>query len=114
METATPADLSGYVYSDEDVFGGDGVRDRVACKVNLIPFNPFAESGLRRSPRERVQAFADVLQGAGIVTTVRRTRGDDIAAACGQLAGEVRDRTSVAQRMARGTIALVRADSARH
>jgi len=90
------------------------VRDRVACKVNLIPFNPFAESGLRRSPRERVQAFADVLQGAGIVTTVRRTRGDDIAAACGQLAGEVRDRTSVAQRMARGTIALVRADSARH
>jgi 23S rRNA (adenine2503-C2)-methyltransferase len=82
------------------------VRDRVPCKVNLIPFNPFPESGLVRSPRERVMAFADVLQEAGLVTTVRRTRGDDIAAACGQLAGEVRDRTHVAQRMTRGTIAI--------
>jgi 23S rRNA (adenine2503-C2)-methyltransferase len=89
------------------------LRDRVACKVNLIPFNPFAESGLRRSPRERVAAFADVLQRAGIVTTVRRTRGDDIAAACGQLAGEVRDRTRVAQRLGRGTIAVVSAQPAR-
>jgi 23S rRNA (adenine2503-C2)-methyltransferase len=83
------------------------VRDRVACKFNLIPFNPFPESGLRRSPRERVSAFADVLQQAGLVTTVRRTRGDDIAAACGQLAGEVQDRTRLAERRARGTIALV-------
>ena len=90
------------------------VRDRVACKVNLIPFNPFPESGLKRSPRERVTAFADVLQQAGIVTTVRRTRGDDIAAACGQLAGEVQDRTRVAERRARGTIALVPAEPARH
>jgi 23S rRNA (adenine2503-C2)-methyltransferase len=89
------------------------VRDRVACKVNLIPFNPFPESGLRRSPRERVTAFADVLQQAGIVTTIRRTRGDDIAAACGQLAGEVQDRTRVAERRARGTIALVPDKSAR-
>jgi len=83
------------------------VRDRVACKVNLIPFNPFAGSGLSRSPRDRVAAFADVLRAAGIVTTVRRTRGDDIAAACGQLAGEVRDRTRVAQRRSRGTIPLL-------
>jgi 23S rRNA (adenine2503-C2)-methyltransferase len=89
------------------------VRDRVSCKVNLIPFNPFAESGLRRSPRERVAAFADVLQSAGIVTTVRRTRGDDIAAACGQLAGEVRDRTRMAQRLARGTIPLMPAEPVR-
>ena len=89
------------------------VRDRVSCKINLIPFNPFAESGLQRSPRERVAAFADVLQGAGIVTTVRRTRGDDIAAACGQLAGEVRDRTRVAQRLARGTIPLRPVEPAR-
>ncbi|HVO06998.1 MAG TPA: 23S rRNA (adenine(2503)-C(2))-methyltransferase RlmN [Burkholderiaceae bacterium] len=89
------------------------LRDRVACKVNLIPFNPFAESGLRRSPRERVAAFAAVLQQAGIVTTVRRTRGDDIAAACGQLAGEVRDRTRVAQRLGRGTITVVSAQPAR-
>ncbi|MBE7416313.1 MAG: 23S rRNA (adenine(2503)-C(2))-methyltransferase RlmN [Ideonella sp.] len=83
------------------------VRDRVACKFNLIPFNPFPQSGLKRSPRERITAFADVLQGAGLVTTIRRTRGDDIAAACGQLAGEVRDRTRVGQRLRRGTIALV-------
>jgi 23S rRNA (adenine2503-C2)-methyltransferase len=82
------------------------VRDRVACKINLIPFNPFPQSGLLRSPRERVTAFADVLVQAGIVTTVRRTRGDDIAAACGQLAGEVQDRTRAAQRMTRGTIAI--------
>ena len=90
------------------------VRDRVACKVNLIPFNPFPQSGLKRSPRERVTAFADVLQQAGIVTTIRRTRGDDIAAACGQLAGEVQDRTRVAERRARGTIPLVPAGPAAH
>ena len=87
------------------------VRERVACKINLIPFNPFPQSGLKRSPRERVAVFADVLQQAGLVTTVRRTRGDDIAAACGQLAGEVRDRTRVAQRLARGTIAIAPAQS---
>lgn len=61
----------------------------VPCKLNLIPFNPFPASGLLRSPKERVDAFAQVLIESGIVTTVRRTRGDDIAAACGQLAGEV-------------------------
>ncbi|MCG3190391.1 MAG: Dual-specificity RNA methyltransferase RlmN [Burkholderiaceae bacterium] len=83
------------------------VRERVACKVNLIPFNPFVGSGLRRSPSERVAAFADVLRAAGIVTTVRRTRGDDIAAACGQLAGEVQDRTRVAQRRAHVTMPLL-------
>ena len=71
-----------------------------SCKFNLIPFNPFPASGLLRSPRERVPAFAEVLQEAGIVTTVRKTRGDDIDAACGQLAGEVQDRTRVAERMA--------------
>jgi 23S rRNA (adenine2503-C2)-methyltransferase len=89
------------------------VRDRVACKINLIPFNPFPQSGLQRSPRERVAAFADVLQQAGLVTTVRRARGDDIAAACGQLAGEVQDRTRVAERLRRGTITLVAAEPAR-
>jgi 23S rRNA (adenine2503-C2)-methyltransferase len=73
----------------------------LACKINLIPFNPFAGSGLHRSPPERVAAFANLLRDGGIVTTVRRTRGDEIAAACGQLAGEVRDRTQVALRMAR-------------
>ena len=76
------------------------VRERISCKFNLIPFNPFPESGLKRSPRERVTAFARILQDAGIVTTVRKTRGDDIDAACGQLAGEVQDRTRVSQRLA--------------
>jgi len=73
----------------------------VPCKVNLIPFNPFPDSGLTCSPRARVKAFAERLNAAGIVTTVRKTRGDDIDAACGQLAGDVLDRTDVSQRMKR-------------
>ena len=72
----------------------------VSCKLNLIPFNPFPASGLLRSPQQRVQAFAKILSDAGIVTTVRKTRGDDIDAACGQLAGDVKDRTRAAERMA--------------
>lgn len=76
--------------------GGDGVP----CKLNLIPFNPFPASGLVRSPQQRVQAFAKILSDAGIVTTVRKTRGDDIDAACGQLAGDVKDRTRVDRRIA--------------
>jgi 23S rRNA (adenine2503-C2)-methyltransferase len=87
------------------------ISQRVPCKFNLIPFNPFPESGLTRSPRERVTAFARVLQDAGVVTTVRKTRGDDIAAACGQLAGEVQDRTNVAKRMTRAPIQIHRKTS---
>ncbi len=71
----------------------------VPCKFNLIPFNPFPESGLLRSKNPRIKAFAQILLDAGIVTTVRKTRGDDIDAACGQLAGEVQDRTNVQERM---------------
>ena len=81
--------------------GPKGPAGRVPCKFNLIPFNPFPASGLKRSPNERVQAFAKVLMDGGIVTTVRRTRGDDIDAACGQLAGEVQDRTRVQERLVR-------------
>jgi len=73
--------------------------ESVPCKFNLIPFNPFPESGLTRSNNTRIKAFAQVLMDAGIVTTVRKTRGDDIDAACGQLAGEVQDRTRVQERM---------------
>jgi 23S rRNA (adenine2503-C2)-methyltransferase len=72
----------------------------VPCKLNLIPFNPFPGSPLRRSPADRIRAFATELAAAGIVATVRRTRGEDIDAACGQLAGEVRDRTGLAERNA--------------
>ncbi|GKT24305.1 23S rRNA (adenine(2503)-C(2))-methyltransferase RlmN [Acidovorax sp. SUPP3334] len=76
---------------------GQGVR----CKFNLIPFNPFPASGLHRSTPQQVAVFAKLLVDAGIVTTVRKTRGDDIDAACGQLAGDVKDRTRAAERMAK-------------
>ena len=82
---------------------------RVPCKFNLIPFNPFPGSGLRKSPAERVRRFAQRLSDGGRVTTIRRTRGDDIDAACGQLAGEVRDRTGVGERIRRRVIPLAEA-----
>ncbi|MCS6763929.1 MAG: 23S rRNA (adenine(2503)-C(2))-methyltransferase RlmN [Candidatus Protistobacter heckmanni] len=95
----------------------DGVNDSAAqarqlvrlveglpCKFNLIPFNPFPESGLLRSPDERVRRFGKVLADAGIVTTIRKTRGDDIDAACGQLAGEVQDRTRLSERSGRAAL----------
>ena len=85
----------------------DGVNDTVAhakrlvqlchdvpCKFNLIPFNPFPDSGYRRSKTETIHRFRDVLMQAGFVVTVRKTRGDDIDAACGQLAGKVIDKTN--------------------
>jgi len=65
----------------------------VPCKINLIPFNPFPGSEFRVSPRARIAAFQRLLTEGGLVTTIRKTRGDDIDAACGQLAGKVRDRT---------------------
>lgn len=73
----------------------------ISCKFNLIPFNPFPESGLTCSSKGQVAVFAKVLTDAGIVTTIRKTRGDDIDAACGQLAGEVMDRTRVGVRIER-------------
>jgi len=75
--------------------------EALPCKFNLIPFNPYPASGLLRSPPERVKAFAAILSQAGIVTTIRKTRGDDIAAACGQLAGDIQDRTDVSGRRAK-------------
>ena len=72
----------------------------LSCKFNLIPFNPFPASGLIRSEMPQVMVFAKILVDAGITTTVRKTRGDDINAACGQLAGDVQDRTGADQRMA--------------
>ena len=70
----------------------DLTRD-VSCKFNLIPFNVFPGSPFRRSPAQRIRRFAEILMEAGVVTTTRKTRGDDIDAACGQLAGQVQDRT---------------------
>ncbi|MFM7670295.1 MAG: 23S rRNA (adenine(2503)-C(2))-methyltransferase RlmN [Betaproteobacteria bacterium] len=73
----------------------------ISCKFNLIPFNPFPSSGLRRSGNARIKAFAHILMEGGVVTTIRKTRGDDIDAACGQLAGDVQDRTRVLERTQR-------------
>jgi 23S rRNA (adenine2503-C2)-methyltransferase len=70
----------------------------VPCKVNLIPFNPFPMTEYQRSSKEAIDAFRELLMGKGINTITRKTRGDDIDAACGQLAGEVQDRTSRSQR----------------
>jgi 23S rRNA (adenine2503-C2)-methyltransferase len=91
----------------------DGVNDSIAqarelvqvtrdvpCKFNLIPFNPFPNSGFNRSPAQRVRAFQEVLIEAGLIATVRKTRGEDIDGACGQLAGRVRDRTRRSQKPA--------------
>ena len=89
----------------------DGVNDRdadarqllaltrdVPCKFNLIPFNPFPGSPYKRSSSARIRQFAEILMAAGIVTTTRKTRGDDIDAACGQLAGQVNDKTRRVER----------------
>ena len=112
-QTAAPRDFITFEYCMLD-----GVNDRpeharqlialmqkhalngLSCKFNLIPFNPFPASGLKCSPTSVVAAFAKVLLDAGLVTTVRKTRGDDIDAACGQLAGDVQDRTDAKRRMA--------------
>ena len=72
----------------------------VSCKFNLIPFNPFPDSDLRKPDPKDVKAFQDYLMGQGIVTTIRKTRGDDIDAACGQLAGNIKDKTRRAERLA--------------
>ena len=84
----------------EDVNDGEAharelvtLSKKVRSKFNLIPFNPFPNGGFKRSSPERIRRFADVLQRAGLTVTTRKTRGDDIAAACGQLAGDVADRT---------------------
>ena len=63
------------------------------CKINLIPFNPFSQSDYQRSSRNAIKVFQDILIHAGYTATVRSTRGDDIDAACGQLVGQVEDRT---------------------
>jgi 23S rRNA (adenine2503-C2)-methyltransferase len=85
--------LDGVNDSDAQARALLGIAARVRCKFNLIPFNPFPGSGLKRSSAERIRRFAEVLQRAGLTVTTRKTRGDGIDAACGQLAGDVADRT---------------------
>lgn len=74
------------------------VLRQVPCKLNLIPFNPFPNSDYRRPSEEAIQRFKDIMLKASIITTVRRTRGDDVDAACGQLVGQVEDRTRRSQK----------------
>jgi len=92
--------LDGVNDSDQHAHELVDLVRRVHCKLNLIPFNPFPASGLKRSAAARIKTFSQILSDAGIVTTVRKTRGDDIDAACGQLAGEVQDRTRLSETMA--------------
>lgn len=89
----------------------DGVNDKpehakqllslvknVPCKFNLIPFNPFPDSGYKSSSRDNIARFRDILMQAEYIVTTRKTRGDDIDAACGQLAGQVQDKTRRAEK----------------
>ena len=98
--------LAGVNDSDRHAVELSALVADVPCKVNLIPFNPFPQSGFERSSADRIRAFAQHLTDAGIVTTTRKTRGDDIDAACGQLAGDIRDRTRNAGRASRRVIPL--------
>jgi 23S rRNA (adenine2503-C2)-methyltransferase len=98
---AAPRDFITFEYvmldgvNDHDSHARELVElaSKVRSKFNLIPFNPFPQGGFKRSPAERIKRFAEILQRAGLTVTTRKTRGDDIAAACGQLAGDVADRT---------------------
>ena len=85
--------LEGVNDADEHARELAELARKVRCKFNLIPFNPFPGAPFGRSPAERIRSFAAILQRAGLTVTTRKTRGDDIAAACGQLAGDVADRT---------------------
>lgn len=115
--TVAPRDFITFEYcmldgvNDTDAHAREllAVTRDVPCKFNLIPFNPFPESRLLRSKNERIKQFSQILIDAGVVTTVRKTRGDDIDAACGQLAGAVKDRTRLAERTGVGKIIEVRA-----
>ncbi|MFO7603018.1 MAG: 23S rRNA (adenine(2503)-C(2))-methyltransferase RlmN [Gammaproteobacteria bacterium] len=91
--------LDGINDSDEHARMLVRLLSHVPSKVNLIPFNPFPNSPYRCSSPTRIAAFRDILMQAGLITTTRKTRGDDIDAACGQLAGEVQDRTRRQQRI---------------
>ncbi|MCP5232987.1 MAG: 23S rRNA (adenine(2503)-C(2))-methyltransferase RlmN [Zoogloeaceae bacterium] len=98
---AAPRDFITFEYvmldgvNDQDSHARElvAIAREVSCKFNLIPFNPFPNSGYQRSSPERIRRFSTILAEAGIVATTRKTRGDDVDAACGQLAGQVLDKT---------------------
>ena len=90
--------LDGINDSDTQAYELLELTRKVSCKFNLIPFNPFPGSPYLRSPTHRIRRFAEILMEGGVVTTTRKTRGDDIDAACGQLAGQVQDKTQRVKR----------------
>jgi 23S rRNA (adenine2503-C2)-methyltransferase len=100
--SAAPRDFITFEYvmlayiNDRDEHAKDLIKiaKQLPCKFNLIPFNPYQSSGLKRSSDGQIKRFANILHEAGVTVTVRKTRGDDIDAACGQLAGEVKNRLS--------------------
>jgi 23S rRNA (adenine2503-C2)-methyltransferase len=85
--------LAGVNDGDADARALLALTRDIPCKFNLIPFNPFPGSDYRKPAADRVRRFQEILMSADVVATVRKTRGDDIDAACGQLAGQVRDRS---------------------
>ncbi len=85
--------------SDQHAHDLARVLAQVPSKVNLIPFNPFPAARYKRSSARRIERFRDILYAHGVVTITRRTRGEDIDAACGQLAGDFEDRTRRRQRI---------------
>ena len=85
--------LSGINDSVEEAHELAKLLEDIPSKVNLIPFNPFPNTQYKRSSNNAIHRFTDVLKEAGLVTTTRKTRGDDIDAACGQLVGKVKDKT---------------------
>lgn len=85
--------LAGVNDSDKHAHELVALLKDLPSKINLIPFNPFAHAPYQRSSNNRIHAFSNILNKAGFVCTVRQTRGDDIDAACGQLVGQVADKT---------------------
>jgi 23S rRNA (adenine2503-C2)-methyltransferase len=92
--------LAGVNDSDEHACQLVKILRGVPSKVNLIPFNPFPDAPYKCSSNNRINAFREIIMQAGIITVTRKTRGEDIAAACGQLAGKVKDRTRRSERFA--------------
>ncbi|MFQ3322373.1 MAG: 23S rRNA (adenine2503-C2)-methyltransferase [Pseudomonadales bacterium] len=85
--------IDGVNDSDEQALELVDVLRDTPCKINIIPFNPFPQSGYKKPSRRRTERFQNILFKAGYIVTVRTTRGDDIDAACGQLVGQVKDKT---------------------
>jgi len=85
--------LDGVNDSDENAHELSALLKDIPCKVNLIPFNPFPETRYKRSSNNRIHRFRDILENAGLIVMTRKTRGEDIDAACGQLAGKINDKS---------------------